>query len=61
MPVVPSWVHHEGGGGHGELHGLGQEVAPAARAAVRFAVTESPAPTMSISPRTGCEGTCSAG
>ena len=34
-------------------------LAPAARAAARLAVTASPAPTMSISPRTGWAGTCS--
>ena len=33
--------------------------APEERAAARFAVTASPAPTMSIGPRTGKAGTCS--
>ena len=58
VPVVPSWwMTIEAAAMASSM--ASRWLAPAARAAARLAVTASPAPTMSISPRTGWAGTCS--
>ena len=54
-------MDHDRGGGHGQLHGLAEAGPCGQGRRPGWRSRQSPAPTMSIGPRTGWAGTCSGG